>query len=92
MADDCLRLIPWFASPDALVPRVLQIGGTTTSARSEPRSTATATTQFAGFPNVDAFGAHGTNSRRDCRCLYVDIGQRHTHTHTHTQNAIAVDF
>ena len=68
MPDVCLRLLPWFTDPDALIPRVLQIGVTTTSARSEPRTAATATTHFVRLPNVDTFGTYGTDDRRRRDC------------------------
>ena len=56
-----------------------------TSAVSEPRTAATATTEFAGFLDRAAFGAHGTGSRRrGCWRVYVDIGQRHTQKNAFT--------
>ena len=78
MPDDCLRLLPWFADPDALVPRVLQIGVNATSAGSEPRTTATATTHFARLPNAATCWTYDTNDRRrrDCICSHVDIGHK----------------
>ena len=49
---------------------------TITSAVSEPRTTATATTSFPRFRDDAAFGAHRTDGRRnDCWCLHVGIGQ-----------------
>ena len=56
-----------------------------TSAVFEPRTAATATTEFAGFLDRAAFGAHGTGSRRrGCWRVYVDIGQRHTQKNAFT--------
>ena len=47
------------------------LGVTSTSAVSEPRTTATAATPFAGFPDIAAFGAYRNNGRRrDCGCVY----------------------
>ena len=68
MADGCLGLRQCFAGLDALVPRVIKLlGVTSTSAVSEPRTTATAATPFARFPDGGAFGAYGTDGRRrDC--------------------------
>ena len=79
MADDCLGLLPGFAGLDALVPRVLHIYVTGTSASAEPRTAATATTPFTRFPNCATMGAYGTNHHRhrDCWCLYVGISQSH---------------
>ena len=48
-----------------------------TSTISEPRTTATTTTGFAGFLDGTAFGTYGSSSgRRDCRCSYVSISQK----------------
>ena len=77
MADDCLGMLTRFAGPDTLIPCVLQIGVTTTSAGSEPRTAATATTHFARLHNRNTFGTYGTyDRRRDCWCLYVGIGHK----------------
>ena len=74
MANGYLRLFPWFADPDALVPCVLQIGITTTSALSEPSTAATATTHFASLFNRDTFGACQADCRRlVCQCFDADI-------------------
>ena len=64
VGDGCLRLRQCFAGLDALVPRVIEFGVTSTSTVSEPRTTATATTSFPGFGDDAAFGAGGTD---DCR-------------------------
>ena len=62
MSDDgCLEC---FAGLDALVPRVMNLGATRTSTVSEPRTTATTTTNFTGFRDDAAFGAYGTDGRR----------------------------
>ena len=69
-------MIQLFAGLDALVPRVMKLGVTSTSAVFEPRTTATATTSFARFRDGAAFGADGTNGRRfGCWCVHVGIGQ-----------------
>ena len=79
MADGCLQLRPCFACLDALVPRVMNVCVASTSAVFEPRTAATATTDFAGFADAAAFGAYGTDGRRrGCWCVYVDIGQNTT--------------
>ena len=54
-AHGCLGLSPCFACLDAFVPRVIQIGVTSTLAVSEPRTTATATTTFARFHDGATF-------------------------------------
>ena len=71
-AEGCLGLCQCFTDPDALVPRVTKLGVTSTSAVSEPRTTATATTNFSRFCDDAAFGAYGTDGRRrhGCWCLF----------------------
>ena len=59
----CLELRPCSAGPDALVPRVTKLGVTSTSAVSEPRTTATTTTTFPRFRDGAAFGAYGIDGR-----------------------------
>ena len=67
-----LELRQCFAGLDALVPRVTQLGVTSTSAVSEPRTAATAATAFAGSPDDAAFGADGNDGRLlGCWCLHV---------------------
>ena len=72
MSSVCLSadgfLHPCFARPEALVPRVAKLGVTGTSAVSEPRTAATATTNFAGFSNGATSGARGTDDRRRVHC------------------------
>ena len=63
-ADECLRLRPCFACQDALVPRVIKLGVTGTSAVSEPRTTAAAATNFPRFRDGATFGAYGNDGRR----------------------------
>ena len=63
-AHGCLELRPCFAGLDALIPRVITLGITSTSAVSEPRTTATAATKFLRFRDYAAFGAYGTDGRR----------------------------
>ena len=75
MADSCLGLGPCFAGLNALVPRVIKVCVTCTSAVFEPRTTVTAATSFARSLDDAAFGACRTEDRRsDGWCLYVDIG------------------
>ena len=70
-----------FAAPDALVPRVIKFHIVITSAGSEPRTAATATTSFAGFLDGTAFEANGIHCRRrDYWRLQMGIGQTHAHT------------
>ena len=67
LATGSLGLCPCFADPDALVPRVIELGVVSTSAVSEPRTTATATTPFARFLDGTAFGTHRADGgRRPC--------------------------
>ena len=77
-ADDQSRLIPCFAGSDALIPRAIKFCVTGTSAFPKPRTTATATTPHARFPDRAAFGAYGTDCRRrGCWSAYVGVGHRH---------------
>ena len=55
---------PCVADPDALVPRVMELGVTSTPAVSEPRTAATATTACPRFLDGAAFAAYGTDGRR----------------------------
>ena len=71
-ADGYLEPRPCFAGLDALVPRVMELGVTSSSAVSEPRTTATAATDFSRFRDRAAFGAYQPDCRRrDCSCAYV---------------------
>ena len=49
---------------DALVPRMTELGVTSTPAVSEPGTAATTTTNFPRFLDDAAFEAHGTDGRR----------------------------
>ena len=72
-AEGCLEEPrPDFAGLDALVPRVMKLGVTSSSAVSEPRTTAAATTDFARFLDGAAFGAYQTDCRRR-GCWYVCV-------------------
>ena len=74
LADGCLGLRPYSAGLNPLVPRVIKLGVTCTSAVFEPRATVSATTSFARFPDDAAFRAYGLGDHRsDSWCLYVDI-------------------
>ena len=67
-------LCPRFASLDALVPCVIEVKVTNTSAVSDPGTAATAATRFPGFRNNAAFGAGGTACRSGgCACEHVGI-------------------
>ena len=75
-----LGLIHFFAGLNALIPRVIKLGVASTSTVSEPRTTATAATNFPGFRDDAACGADETDGRRrGCWCVYVLIGQNNTH-------------
>ena len=76
MADSCLGLSPCFAGPDALVPRVTELGVTSTSAVSEPRAAATTTTAFHRLINGAALRAYGPDGghRHDRWDSHVVIG------------------
>ena len=70
--DGCLEPRPCFAGLDALVPRVMELGVASSSAVSEPRTTATATTDFSRFRERAAFGTYQPDSRRrGCSRAYV---------------------
>ena len=64
VAECCLRLCPCFAGLDALVPRAAKLDVTSTSAVSEPRTSASAATDFARFSDGAAFGAYKSDGRR----------------------------
>ena len=76
MADGCLDLLQWFAGLNALVPRVIKLCVTSSSAVSEPSATATATTAFPRFRDNAAFDTCGTDCRRrGWWCVNMGIGQ-----------------
>ena len=78
-ADGCLEPRPCFAGLDALVPRVMELCVTSSSAVSEPRTTATAATDFSRFRDRAAFGAYQTDCRgRGCSSGYTGIWLKHT--------------
>ena len=84
LVDDYPGLCPRFAGLDTLVPRVIKVCVTSTSAVFEPRTTVSATTSFARFLDDAALGAYGTADRRsDGWCLHVDACQ-----HDKGENAI----
>ena len=58
-----------FAGIDALGPRVIKIRIIFKTAVLEPSTTQGTTTDFPGFPEEAAFGAHGTGSRHGT-CWY----------------------
>ena len=66
-ADSPLGLHSPFADLNALVPRVLKLGVTSTSAVSEPRTAATTATAFPRFLDDAAFAAYGPDG---CRCRH----------------------
>ena len=63
-AQSCLELRPCVTGLDALVPRVMKLDVTSTSAISEPRTTAAATTAFTRFLDGATFAAYRTDCRR----------------------------
>ena len=66
MGDACSGMYPCFTGLDALVPRVTKVWIAGTSTTPEPRTAATATTEFAGFADGAAFGTSRTDSRHPC--------------------------
>ena len=93
-ADGCLGLSKCFAGLNALVPRVIHLDITITSAVRKPRTTATATTTPARFGDDAAFEACGTDGpHRCCWCvyvvLYVMIGQN-TKIKTRNESSIGL--
>ena len=82
-ADGCLlELWPCFAGLDALVPRVMKLGVIGTSAVSEPRTTATTTTDFSRFLDGTALRACQTDCRRrNCSCVHGGIHQKRENNH-----------
>ena len=65
---------PWpcFAGLDTLVPQVMNLVVISTSTKSEPRATATTTTDFSRFLDGAALGTYQTDCRRrDCTCVYI---------------------
>ena len=66
--DDCLEIRACFASLKPFIPRVIKFCVASTSAVSEPRTAASATTRFARSFNSAAFGTHGTGDTRRVRC------------------------
>ena len=78
LAHGCHGLRPYFAGSNALVPRVIKLFVAITSTVAEPRTTATATTDFSGFVDRDTFVACSTDGRcRDWSCLHEGNDQRH---------------
>ena len=76
LADGPIGLSTSFAGLDALVPRVIKIWVTSTSAIVEPRTAATAATSFPGFLHGATYGAYGIDDRRRaCWCVHAGIGQ-----------------
>ena len=63
-AASSLGLRPYFAGLDALVPRVMKLDITTTSAVSEPRTAATTTTAFTRFLDGTAFATFAPDDHR----------------------------
>ena len=75
LTDGYPGLPPCSACLNALVPRVIKVCVTCTSAVFEPSTAVTATTSFARSLDDAAFGACRTEGRRsDGWCLYVEIG------------------
>ena len=69
LAHGCLEIFSWFASPNALVPRVLNLSvvSGSRSAFFKPRTSAATTTHFPGFLDGNAFAAYRTDG--DCWCV-----------------------
>ena len=80
LIDVSIGLLPHFTCLDALIPRVIEFCVTRRSTVSEPRTSATTTTAFAGVLHGAAFGTHRTDHSRRRACwwgLHVNIGQGH---------------
>ena len=72
---------------------MIKLGVASTSAVFEPRTSVTAATAFAGFPDAAACGAYGTDSRRrGCWCVYVGIGKKHQDENTRKQSLHSVSL
>ena len=69
LAHGCLELSSRFASPNALVPRVLNLSVSSGSRSTffEPRTAAATTTHFPGFLDGNAFAAYRTDG--GCWCV-----------------------
>ena len=74
MTNDHLELWACFAGLDTLVPRVVKFCVTSTSTVFEPRTSATATTDFPGFRDGAAFGTHVPDGRRRRNYWYLCVG------------------
>ena len=73
LANSCLGPRPCFTYLDALVPRVIKFPVSCTSAVSEPRTAATATTAFPRFRDGAASGAHGTDGHKDAHEFLLGV-------------------
>lgn len=74
LTDDYLGLRPCFAGLDALGPRVMNVCVASTTAVSEPRTSATATASSAGFLDGAAFETYGVGNRnRGCCRLFAGL-------------------
>ena len=72
-----LELRRCFAGLDALVPRVTQLGVTSASAVSEPRTAEAAATDLARFPDSATGGTFNPGGNRPgCYNLYMCTGKR----------------
>ena len=60
LTNSCLRVRPYFAGLDTLVPRVMKLRFTRSSAVSKPRTTATAATHLTRFLDGTALGTYDT--------------------------------
>ena len=68
---DRLELRPCFASLNAFAPRVTSLCVANIAAVTEPRTAATATTEFAGFLHCAAFRTYGGGRWRHQCCCYM---------------------
>ena len=78
-ADGCFGLRQCFAGLYALVPRVIMHRVSGTSTVSEPRTTATAATDFPRFGDDATFGAYRMHGRRRdywCVCMWTLVKTR----------------
>ena len=67
LTNSCLRVRPYFAGLDTLVPRVMKFRVTRSPALSEPRTAPATATHFPRFVDSAAVRAYGNDGRcHDC--------------------------
>ena len=93
-AASSLGLNSCFADPDAVVPRVAELGVTSASAVPEPRAASTATTAFPRLLDGTAFAAFRPDGRRPRGSwyLYVGIGRRNERGNAYNSHHLAMQL